>query len=349
MRRRLERHGLWHGDHNELDIFSRVQARGADQVAARKALVRDGGRARRASFSQLALVPSMRHPAAHGTCAAVDAAELDEASARLKKLARVAASELPAAYAKAGLRGGREEVGPPYPRPSSACVASHAARAAAAVVAAGTSASRAVQRPSSACASSRRSSSVPLLTQSASGPTAVAALPSATALAPADEAGEQVRGAPSEQGNPLEWASRREVQRLKAALRLASGASLTHGAAARLEAAERSDANVAAAAERHVAQQKLAVQQRAAANRAMVAVKQSARPVVVGSRASTAEDEAASSESLLRSLMATLSAASGDGDAGVPHPRKAEAEGTELELEVSIRDAPPSVATTVFQ
>ena len=49
MRRRLERHGLWHGDHNELDIFSRVQARGADQVAARKALVRDGGRARRSA------------------------------------------------------------------------------------------------------------------------------------------------------------------------------------------------------------------------------------------------------------------------------------------------------------
>ena len=79
MRRRLERHGLWHADRSELHVFSRVQARGADQLATRRALVRDGGRAQRASCSQLASPPSMRHAAAHGACAAVDAAELDEA------------------------------------------------------------------------------------------------------------------------------------------------------------------------------------------------------------------------------------------------------------------------------
>ena len=326
MRRRLERHGLWHGDRSELDVFTRVQARGADQTAARNALVRDGGRARRASFSRLASAPSSLHPAAHG--AVVDAAKLDEASARLERVARSAASELPTACARAGLRVVRQEAGPPPPRPSSACVASHAARTAA-VAAADTSASSAARQPSSTCAPSWRSSSVPMLTQPAGSP-------AAAAMAPADKAGERVT--PSEKGNPVEWASRREVQRLKAALRLASGASLTHGAAARLEAAERNDANVAAASERHVVQQKLAVQQRATANRAMFAVKD--RPVVVGSD---------SSESLLRSLLATLSAVGWDGDAGVPHPQKAEAKGAEPEPEVSIRDAPPSVATTVFQ
>ena len=96
MRRRLERHGLWYGDRSELHVFSRVQARGADQLATRTALVRDGARAQRASCSQLASPPSMRHAAAHGASAAVDAvvdaAELDEASARLEKLARGAAS-----------------------------------------------------------------------------------------------------------------------------------------------------------------------------------------------------------------------------------------------------------------
>ena len=54
-------------------------------------------------------------------------------------------------------------------------------------------------------------------------------------------------------------------------------------------------------------------------------------------------------ESLLRALMATLSAVSGDGDAGGPSPHKAEAGGTDPELEVSICDATPSVTTTVFQ
>ena len=352
MRRRLERHGLWRGDRSELHVFSRVQARGADQLATRKALMRDGGRARRASFSQLASPPSMRHAAAHGACAAVDAAELDEASARLERLARGAASELPAAYARAGrgggrgLGGGREEVAAPPPRPSSACAAGHAARAAAAAAAAaGTSASRAGQRLSSACLPSRRSSSVAALTQPTGGPAAAAAPPSAAALAPADEAGAPGRGAAL-----LAWSSRREVERLQAALRVASGATLTHRAAARLEAAERSDDDAAAAAERHVARQKLAVQQRAAANRALLgAAKQPPRPVVVGSHVGAAESEESSPESLLRSLMATLSAVSGDEDAGVPRPRKAEAEGTDPELELSICDATPSVTTTVFQ
>ena len=351
MRRRLERHGLWHGDRSELHVFSRVQARGADQLATRRALVRDGGRARRASCSQLASPASMRHAVAHGACAAVDAAELDEASARLERLARGAASELPAAYARAGrgggggLAGGRGEVAAPPPRPSSACAASHAARAAAAAAAVGTSDSRAGQRPSSACTPSRRSSSVAALTQPTGGPAAAAAPQSAAALAPADEAGAPGRGAAL-----LACSSRREVEGLQVALRVASGATLTHRAAARLEAAERSDADAAAAAERHVARQKLAVQQRAAATRALLGVaKPPPRPVVVGSHASAAASEESSPESLLRALMATLSAVSGDGDAGVPRPREAEAEGTDPELEVSICDATPSVTTTVFQ
>ena len=144
--------------------------------------------------------------------------------------------------------------------------------------------------------------------------------------------------------------SRREVEGLQVALRVASGATLTHRAAARLEAAERSDADAAAAAERHVARQKLTVQQRAAANRALLAVaKPPPRPVVVGSHASAAASEESSPESLLRALMATLSAVSGDGDAGAPSPYKAEAGGTDPELEVSICNATPSVTTTVFQ
>ena len=60
-------------------------------------------------------------------------------------------------------------------------------------------------------------------------------------------------------------------------------------------------------------------------------------------------NQESSPESLLRALMATLSAVSGDGDAGVPSPYKAEAEGTDPELEVSICDATPSATTTVFQ
>lgn len=111
--------------------------------------------------------------------------------------------------------------------------------------------------------------------------------------------------------------SRREVEGLQVALRVASGATLTHRAAARLEAAERSDADAAAAAERHVARQKLAVQQRAAANRALLAVaKPPPRPVVVGSHASAAASEESSPESLLRALMATLSAVSAERGRG---------------------------------